>query len=669
MRKFLFLIACFITLSAYPQKQKPTLIDSLIRELPHLKNDTATARMYKVIVEKYSSTDPAKAKLYVAKGLSLTSKMKWIKGISAFNTLSGNLYSDAGMYDSAMLSHQKAFILSEKINDKYNMASALNNMGVVCQRLSKSTEAIDFYFRSLKIGEEINSNDLVALGYDNISSVFSSENNYEKALTYSFKALKIRKDENNTEGMAGILCGIASIYLQLNDTSKAGNFYRQSLALYRQTDDKYGIATVYSFISVLYSKNYPNRLKYALMSEQLWDGLNPLHITAITNTGNIGVAYLEIARDKSFRPAACDKNIPPDKKTQLLKAETYLIKAIALSKATNDINNEAYFSGPLAELQELQGDYKNAYWNFRKYERVQDSVYSQANKNKIAAIESKREIDLKNIELQNKELELDNQRKQLYLLLSGIAFLILTGGLLYRQVRIRKRTNTILLQLNTELDAANKVKAKFFGILSHDLRGPVASLLTFLQLQKLQPGLLSHEQIAARENKITNSAQSLLETMETMLLWSKGQMEQFKPSIKEVVVNDLFEYLQRFFKDTESVTFTFTGAGNLIVKTDQDYLHTIMHNLTANAIKALQQIPNATIEWRAWQENDKLFLSVTDNGPGIKAEHLKALYDETTESGAKQGLGLHIIRDLARAINCSVTIQPKVSGTQFVLSI
>jgi len=75
MRKSLFLIACFIALSAYPQKQKPALIDSLILELPHLKNDTATARMYKVIAEKYSSTDPAKAKLYVAKGLSLTTKI------------------------------------------------------------------------------------------------------------------------------------------------------------------------------------------------------------------------------------------------------------------------------------------------------------------------------------------------------------------------------------------------------------------------------------------------------------------------------------------------------------------------------------------------------------------------------------------------------------------
>lgn len=181
--------------------------------------------------------------------------------------------------------------------------------------------------------------------------------------------------------------------------------------------------------------------------------------------------------------------------------------------------------------------------------------------------------------------------------------------------------------------------------------------------------MLNDEQIAVRENKITNSAQSLLETMETMLLWSKGQMEQFKPSIKEVSENDLFDYLQRFFKDTESVIFTFEGAGNLIVKTDQYYLQTIMHNLTANAIKALQKIPDAKIEWRAWQENDKLFLSVIDNGPGVKAEHLKALYDETAESGAKQGLGLHIIRDLAKAIHCSVTLQPKTSGTQFVLSI
>ncbi len=63
-------------------------------------------------------------------------------------------------------------------------------------------------------------------------------------------------------------------------------------------------------------------------------------------------------------------------------------------------------------------------------------------------------------------------------------------------------------------------------------------------------------------------------------------------------------------------------------------------------------------------------LSISDNGPGAPVEQLKALYDENVSSGAKHGLGLHIIRDLAKAIHCTITLKSQVRpGTEFVLSI
>jgi K+-sensing histidine kinase KdpD len=78
----------------------------------------------------------------------------------------------------------------------------------------------------------------------------------------------------------------------------------------------------------------------------------------------------------------------------------------------------------------------------------------------------------------------------------------------------------------------------------------------------------------------------------------------------------------------------------------------------------------AGIKWNAWRENDTVFLSVADNGPGANNEQVKALYDETVASRASNGLGLHIVRDLAKAIGCKVTLQPQtITGTVFVLSI
>jgi hypothetical protein len=71
----------------------------------------------------------------------------------------------------------------------------------------------------------------------------------------------------------------------------------------------------------------------------------------------------------------------------------------------------------------------------------------------------------------------------------------------------------------------------------------------------MKPGILAR-QIAEGENKISESTKSLLKTMEAMLLWSKGQMEHFKPEFAAVPVNYLFSYLH-FFRIQITLFFSF----------------------------------------------------------------------------------------------------------------
>lgn len=252
----------------------------------------------------------------------------------------------------------------------------------------------------------------------------------------------------------------------------------------------------------------------------------------------------------------------------------------------------------------------------------------------------------------------------------GLVLLTVIGGLLYWQNLTRKRTNTMLLHLNGELDEANKVKARFFAILSHDLRSPVASLINFLHLQQEAPDLLTPTAAAAHQNSIAASAENLLDTMESMLLWSKSQMEHFNPRVEVVQVEELFAYIDRFFAGANDVTFSFENPELLSVATDEDYLKTIMQNLTANALKALKNSPNGTITWKAHRAGEYVLLTIVDNGPGTTEQQLAALYDDEAAIGTKTGLGLYLIRDLAQAIGCTVSFRsvPNVL-TSFELSL
>jgi len=201
-----------------------------------------------------------------------------------------------------------------------------------------------------------------------------------------------------------------------------------------------------------------------------------------------------------------------------------------------------------------------------------------------------------------------------------LLIMLVIGGLYYRLSAVRKQKNIALTKLNEQLDSANKLKAKFFAIITHDLRSPIVSLVNFLQLQKREARLLSEEQKAEQESKITKSAVALLEVMEEILLWSKGQMENFSPEKTTVAVTGLFSYLKDFFSGTTGINFIYQSDENLILSTDENYLKTIMHNLTQNSVNALLKIEGATITWKAWKENDQLKLTITDNGPGMTEE-------------------------------------------------
>ena len=88
---------------------------------------------------------------------------------------------------------------------------------------------------------------------------------------------------------------------------------------------------------------------------------------------------------------------------------------------------------------------------------------------------------------------------------------------------------------------ANKIKLYFFSILNHDLRGPLASLIHFLHLQKNDPEILDPKTKERLEKTTIESAEHLLESMEDLLLWSKGQMENFKPYPKKLNLKMLFD--------------------------------------------------------------------------------------------------------------------------------
>lgn len=691
MRSLLLLLSLVLTAPALAQNQGRNLIDSLVAELPKATNDTVKGRLYRVIAEEWFFTNTEQALHYSRLGLQHTTRMNWQRGIGVFNAYIGRAYSDKGNYDSCRYYFLKAIGIYKKLGDTWNLASTTNSLGVAEHNIrSNYPAATRYYFEGLKYAEATGDKYLIGLCLDNISEIYRIQKNFPKALQFGKRSLVLRQQQRNPDinaqrELAASLTSMAALYTLMNDWPRARQYGLRAAAEHQKVDNKEGLAKTYGNLALAMQGDYRRKIDYALKARQLWDGINPRHLEAVSNVANLGVAYFDLVR----HPGPATAGIKPTDRTARLKmAERYLTEAIQLSADKGEVGDQAHFRGSLAELQAVTGNYKSAYENFRAYQAAQDSLYSQEAKNKIAGLEGKREIELRDKQLEINRLTIAGQQRQQLALLVGVGLLLVIGGLLYWQNRTRKRTNTTLLHLNHELDEANRVKTRFFAILSHDLRGPIANLINFLHLQRESPDLLPPDQVARHQQTVTEAAEGLLDTMESMLLWSKGQMQQFKPDIRVIFVETLFDYQQRLFANVPDVRFSFDAPDGLQVATDEDYLRTIMQNLTSNAIHALKNQPDriggdagtpwsgperfrpAHIQWQARSENGRVVLSISDNGPGMSESQLKALYTDDAVIIGKSGLGLHLIRDLARAIACQISVESKPgAGTEFRLAL
>ncbi len=658
MKKLLHLFCLLCCIGLQAQKKSQDLLDSMMKLLPLMKEDSSKVNLIVDMSEQlYYLANMKEGIDYLKQGVAIAERINFKRGIANCYSNLGTFVGDTGNIVQARAYIKKSLEINTELDAKPNIVINLNNMGRGYQFESDFPNAVSCLFKALKIAEEIKSYEKMALVGTNLTATFIMQKNYAKAEEYAKMTFKNAELGKAPYHAASSLQQLGVIYADKNDTVGSIDYFNKAMEIYRREGMSEGELECMSEISNL--ENPEAGLRRKLEIQAILDKQVALIPVKIGNLGSIGSYYSDLA---GLKAGAL-------KRSYLIKATHYLRRALDLARDAKYADQVASMAKLLGEVEKEKGNFKEALALNTEYHGINDSIFSQDKKNTIASLESQKTVDLKDKEIQINKLAISNQHKTQIVLISGLGFLLVVGGLLYWQSRNRKKTNTTLMVLNNQLDEANKVKARFFSILSHDLRSPIVNLVHFLHLQKESPQLLSEQQQAKHRQSISDSAEGLLNTMEAMLLWSKEQMENFRPNIKHVPVSSLFEYLQKQFSYADNVNLSFEGSPDLLVATDENYLRTIMQNLTSNAIRALNKTPHASIAWKAVNEAGNIILSITDNGPGISAIQSKSLFDESVTSNEKNGLGLHLVRDLAKAIRFKIAVQSAPGmGTTFTLS-
>ena len=133
-------------------------------------------------------------------------------------------------------------------------------------------------------------------------------------------------------------------------------------------------------------------------------------------------------------------------------------------------------------------------------------------------------------------------------------------------------------------------------------------------------------------------------------------------------LGDIVGLVHRTTGRVVAVTTELEGDGTIDCVPEE--LNQVLTNLTQNAIEAVAEGTGAVVV-RGWTEGDSVYLSVKDNGPGIKPEDQQRVFTPfftTKAPGRGMGLGLTIVWRVVQGIGGTIKVSSQVGeGTEFLV--
>jgi signal transduction histidine kinase len=150
-----------------------------------------------------------------------------------------------------------------------------------------------------------------------------------------------------------------------------------------------------------------------------------------------------------------------------------------------------------------------------------------------------------------------------------------------------------------------------------------------------------------------------------------AQRQQFTPQSLQAIAADVVE-LYAFVAEDQGCTLRLVGDDPAQVLGDRDLLASAVANLVDNALKYSAQTPGARVEVAVRAKDDRVELTVRDNGPGVPAAALARLgqrFFRLDERLPGTGLGLASVGAIAQLHGASLVFEDAAPGLRVRLTL
>ena len=649
------IILFFISLNTFAQT---SFIDSLIKETNKTSiHDSLKIKLYGDIAWEFMGSDMNKALEFANKELELATKTKREADIAQSESDIGSIYNRKSSFDTALIHYNKALSIREKLKQDVKVAGIYTNIATVLMRQSKFEEALAINFKSLKIFEKVGDEVKQAISLGNIGNLYYELEQNKPAEQFYRKSLALARKTNHLITIGNDLVNIGGLKFEygvqfdklvnVQELDSALIYFSEAETVLNTINATYNLAAVYNNIGRIYAikQNHKKALDYyekALKAREI-----------LEDKYGIGLSYINLAETERL----LGNNT---------KCIDYLIKASDIFLSLKNYLNLKQAYAKLAEAYELKKDYPASLKYYQLFASYKDSIYNEDNAKQMAEMQTKYDVEKKDLELAKNKAEIETKEKQAYIkniIIIAIVVLMLlvaiTGFLFYRKKQIEQQAKLdaeIASQKEIRTKAILEAEEKERRRIAQDLHDGVGQLLSAAKLN-----------LSNLESKITTQTEEQKLAIQNALSLVDDSVKEVRAVSHNMMPNTLIklglasavrEFITKLGKaPTLKVDLEIVGLDTRLDNQVETVLYRVIQEIVNNIIKHAKA---SQISMQLIRHETELNIMIEDNGVGF----------DTNQLDDFEGIGLKGIKTRIEFLNGSVHFDSSIGrGTTVIIDI
>lgn len=469
----------------------------------------------------------------------------------------------------------------------------------------------------------------------NLASISYRTNDYHKGLRLMLECLKSYRAINDLHNQARVLIPIGTIYEYFSDYQHACDAYQQCIEISREINDLNLESNAYNPLAGIYLKRNEIAKAFELIEKS---------IAIKTLTGDKrGLAFGHYTRGKIFL-----------RRKEFASALDDFNLALTITVATSDRLGQGMILNKMGTAHFEMNALEQAREFFLKAEEVSRQynitfVLAKAHYNLylLAKAEHRYEEALQYYEQSNKMKDSVVNKETFNIIESYDVRLKVEA--LEHEAQSQKEKNLIIEQKNAELDS-------FFYRVSHDLKGPISSLLGLYNVVKMditdQASLRFFERYNEQVRRMNNIIMGLIN------LTAVNNTKELKVPIDfDVLVDECIRSCHYLEQSAKAVINK--NIQPIEFHSEWAIINTILQNLIENAIKYSRHGIDPLVDISIRTEGEEIVIVVEDNGQGISAKHIDLIFDmfyRANDNVKGSGLGLYILKRAVERLRGSISV-------------